>query len=166
MGRAARALPFLAAGLLAAVPAPAQTMIALGETVSLDFAGLDRGRPYPVPGADAVYLHVSVSERRITALRGGVVLHSFPVGVGKGGSLRGADGTVWEWDTPTGIFEVGRKRKDPVWYRPDWYYVEKGRPVPPADSPARYARGMLMRNEDIAVLYDLVDVGTEVIVTP
>lgn len=185
------------ATLSVAAPARAQTMSAVGETISVDFAGLAPGAAYVLPESRAVYLHVSVSERRITAYRAGEVLHRFPVGVGKGGSLRRLDGTAWEWTTPTGIFEVGRMKEDPIWYRPDWHYVEKGLPIPPADAEERYARGMLgdyalyisdeiaihgtydessvgrasshgclrMLNDDIAVLYGLVDIGTRVIVT-
>ncbi len=189
----------LAAGFLAVAPisSPAQTMTALGETISVDFASQAPGAPYASPGSEAVYLHVSVSDRRITAYRGEVVLHHFPVGVGKGGTLQRLDGTEWEWTTPTGLFEVGRMKEDPVWYRPDWYYVENGLPIPPAGAEERYARGMLgdyalyisdeiaihgtydpssvgrasshgclrMHNDDIAVLYDLVEIGTTVIVT-
>ncbi|MBW3661105.1 MAG: L,D-transpeptidase [Gemmatimonadetes bacterium] len=198
MSRAPSAVLALAAAFLAAAPASAQTMTALGETITVDFAGEAPGTPYASPESHAVYLHVSVSERQITVRRGGEVLHRFPVGVGKGGTLRRLDGTAWEWDTPTGIFEVGRKKEDPVWYRPDWYYAEKGLTVPPAYSDERYARGMLgdyalyisdeiaihgtsdessvgrasshgclrMLNEDVAIVFALVDIGTKVIVTP
>lgn len=184
--------------LAAPRPAPAQTLVAFGESIELDYAGSPAGVPYPGAGSDQVFLHVSISDRSVTVHRGDETLHRFPVGVGKGGTLRRLDGSVWEWDTPDGIFEVGRKKKDPVWYRPDWYYLEKGLPTPPAYSEERYARGMLgdyalyisdeiaihgtqdrssvgraashgclrMTNEDIAVVFALVEVGTRVIVTP
>jgi lipoprotein-anchoring transpeptidase ErfK/SrfK len=39
------------------------------------------------------------------------------------------------------VFSVGRKEVDPVWYAPDWHFVEKGRAVPAPDSPKRYFPG-------------------------
>ena len=141
--RILRLPPLLVAALLAAAPASAQSLVALGESVDLDYAGSAAGVPYPGARVDRIYLHVSVGERRITVYRDGEPIHRFPVGVGKGGTLQRLDGTAWEWDTPTGIFEVGRKKEDPVWYRPDWYYVERRQPIPPEYADERYARGML-----------------------
>ncbi len=92
---------------------------------------------------DSITLLVSVSERRLSVQRGGEVLHRFPVGVGTGERLKGAQGDGWNFSTPTGVFEIGRKKKDPVWYAPDWFYVERGQPVPPAYSEVRYRRGVL-----------------------
>lgn len=184
----------LASGSLFGLPAAhGQGLLALGESIEVDYA-----RDADAFGSDEVYLHVSVSDRRLTVYRGEELLHRFPVGVGKGGTLRRLDGAVWEWSTPSGIFEVGRKKEDPRWYAPDWYYLEKGVPVPPAYSEARYLGGMLgdyalylsdeiaihgtenrssvgraashgclrMFNEDVAIVFPLVEIGTKVIVTP
>lgn len=92
---------------------------------------------------DPITLLVSVSERELSVRRGGAVLYRFPVGVGTGSSLRRAEGEAWDFSTPTGVFEIGRKKEDPVWYAPDWYYVERGLPIPRAYSPARYISGPL-----------------------
>jgi len=45
--------------------------------------------------------------------------------------------------TPSGLFRVRRKEKDPVWIAPDWYYVEKGLRVPSPDSPSRRIPGAM-----------------------
>ena len=92
---------------------------------------------------DPITLLVSVSERQLSVRRGEELLYRFPVGVGTGSSLRRAGGEAWDFSTPTGVFEIGRKKQDPVWYAPDWYYVERDLPIPPAYSPARYRRGIL-----------------------
>jgi L,D-transpeptidase YbiS len=93
-------------------------------------------------GTAPVHLVVSISERALAVHRGETILLRFPVGVGTGDRL-GDSGGGWEFSTPTGVFEIGRKKKDPVWYAPDWYYVERGEPIPPAYSDERYQRGML-----------------------
>lgn len=184
--------------LAIASAARGQTFLAIGESILLDHAGGLQGAPYRGPHAEHVWIHVSVSARKLSVYRGEEQLHAFPVGVGTGGKLHRLDGGIWDWNTPTGIFEVGRKKKDPVWYAPDWHYLEKGRPPPPADSPNRYITGALgdyalyiddeiaihgtqdrssvgrpsshgclrMYNEQIAVLYELVSIGTKVIITP
>src|SRR5512145_2399569 len=123
--------------------AGAQTLFALGETAYLDFSGTMPGAAYTAPGADEVYLHVSIEQRELTVRQGSAVLHRFPVAVGKGAYLRhrDADNGGWLFETPAGVFSVGRKEEDPVWYAPDWHFIEKGRPVPPANSPLRYYPG-------------------------
>jgi len=76
-------------------------------------------------------------------MREGEVLYRFPVAVGKGAYLRhrDAENGGWLFETPAGVFTVGRKEQNPVWYAPDWFYVEKGLRVPPADSSKRYFPG-------------------------
>jgi lipoprotein-anchoring transpeptidase ErfK/SrfK len=146
MPRLALILGLLLAAALMPVSAPTargQTLLALGESILLDHAGALQGAAYRAPDADEVWLHVSVSKRRLAVQRGDEVLHVFPVGVGTGGTLRKLDGGSWEWDTPTGIFEVGRMKKDPAWYAPDWHWLEKGLRPPPAGDPRRYIPGAL-----------------------
>jgi L,D-transpeptidase YbiS len=142
MPAAARLL--IALGVLGAPSAlQGQTLFALGETAYLDFAGTMPGAAYTAPGADEVFLHVSIDKRELTVRRGSEVLHRFPVAVGKGAYLRhrDAENGGWLFETPAGVFSVGRKEEDPVWYAPDWHFIEKGRPVPPANSPLRYFPG-------------------------
>lgn len=126
-----------------ASPLAAQTLFTLGETAILDFAGTMPGSAYAVPGAEEVYLHVSISERRLSVMRGGEPVYTFPVAVGKGAFLRHRDASNggWLFETPSGVFTVGRKEPDPVWYAPDWYFIEKGEAIPSVESPDRYFPG-------------------------
>ena len=38
---------------------------------------------------------------------------------------------------PHGRFEVLRKKRDPVWTKPDWAFVEEGKPLPESWSERR-----------------------------
>ncbi|CAN5323128.1 hypothetical protein BH18GEM1_BH18GEM1_12290 [soil metagenome] len=142
IGRVAlSALPLLTPPLAAS--AQGQTILAFGETAVLDFSEEQQGSIYAGPQADDIYLHVSLSHRQLAVRKGSEILHRFPVGIGTGARLARRDGEGWRFDTPTGVFTIGRKKKDPVWYVPDWHYVERDLPVPPAYSDERYIHGAL-----------------------
>ncbi len=51
----------------------------------------------------------------------------------------------WLFRTPRGRHRVVRKIEDPVWTKPDWAFIEEGKPVPPPDAPTRKVRGKLGR---------------------
>ncbi len=36
----------------------------------------------------------------------------------------------WVFDTPRGEFKVESKTRNPVWRKPDWAFIEEGKPVP------------------------------------
>ncbi len=135
------------ASVLGARPADGQTFMALGEVAYVDYAGMAPGGAYHAPGDDETYLQVSIGERRLRVLKGSEVLHEFPVAVGKGAYLRhrDAENGGWLFETPVGVFSVGRKETDPVWYAPDWHFIEKGMAVPSSDSTRRYFPGEMGR---------------------
>ena len=140
----ARVIPILGLVLaIASAEVRGQTLLALGESILVDPADGIQGTAYRSPAAEEVWLHVSVADRKLAVWRGGERLRVFPVGVGTGGTLRRLDGSSWDWSTPTGIFEVGRKKKDPVWYAPDWHYLERGLRPPPPNDPSRNLPGAL-----------------------
>ena len=54
-----------------------------------------------------------------------------PCSAGSGHVLsEGAGGRVWVFDTPRGAFRVLSKIRNPVWKKPDWAFVEEGKPIP------------------------------------
>ena len=57
--------------------------------------------------------------------------------------LKNGDAQQWLFKTPRGEFRVQGKLTSPVWRKPDWAFVEEGLPVPPANHPSRYERGVL-----------------------
>ncbi|MFN2431241.1 MAG: L,D-transpeptidase [Gemmatimonadota bacterium] len=186
--------------LLAVLPTPAaaQSLVAAGEEVFLDVLGSVPGNEYTLPGTDEYYLRVVVAENSIYLMRGKQLIERYPVATGKGSFLEYnlSQGGGWKFDTPVGVYTVGRKETDPVWYAPDWFYVEKGRRPPAPNSPKRYFPGdmgahaiylgdglaihgtknqasvgrpvshgcMRMAKDDIAEVYELIEVGTKVLI--
>ncbi len=51
-------------------------------------------------------------------------------------------GRKWVFDTPKGEFNVLNKTENPVWKKPDWAFIEEGKPVPKNYSE-RFEYGML-----------------------
>lgn len=49
----------------------------------------------------------------------------------------------WLFRTPKGIFRIKGKLTDPLWRKPDWYFVGAGLPVPPPTHESRFEYGVL-----------------------
>jgi lipoprotein-anchoring transpeptidase ErfK/SrfK len=128
-------------------------------------------RPNSPAGTEVV---VNLSDRRTYVYKGGEVIASYPIAIGKEG-----------WETPTGTFRVTNMQPYPIWQHPITGKVFPSGP----DSPlgARWigfwsdgrneigfhgtpdihllgsaiSHGCLrMRNEDVRLLYEQVEVGT------
>ena len=67
--------------------------------------------------------------------------------VAKGPASTGTDKELrrglrqWLFRTPRGRHKVLRKIVDPVWTKPDWAFIEEGKPIPPPNSPIRKVKG-------------------------
>jgi lipoprotein-anchoring transpeptidase ErfK/SrfK len=108
----------------------------------------------PSPVAER-HIVVSLEEHRLYVVENGRAHWSAVIGTGTGTRLAGA-GQTWDFSTPRGMFRVQVKQKDPVWFLPDWYFVERGERVPPPDSPLRRREGelgtsALFLGEEIAI---------------
>jgi L,D-transpeptidase YbiS len=57
--------------------------------------------------------------------------------------LKASGNRQWLFKTPRGMFKVTVKLKNPVWYKPDWAYLEEGLAIPSRYSPQRYQEGVL-----------------------
>jgi lipoprotein-anchoring transpeptidase ErfK/SrfK len=131
--RAAAALLIAAAGL-DALPAHAQApanRAAGGPRVRS--AAVERGRHVVV---------IDLDSNRLFFTRGRRVLWSAPVGTGTGLRLE-TDRNAWDFKTPNGTFHVAFKAIEPDWVAPDWYFLERGLPIPPQNDPKRrFPRGL------------------------
>jgi lipoprotein-anchoring transpeptidase ErfK/SrfK len=48
----------------------------------------------------------------------------------------------WVFDTPRGEFKIESKTRHPVWRKPDWVFIEEGKPIP-KNVPDRLEEGAL-----------------------
>lgn len=137
-----------------------------------------------------IYLEIDQTNTRLYVKMGTQVLYDFPIVCGKGYSPR-ETGRVRRFSTPRGILKVISKETNPVWIPPPWHWTERGIPPPPVRrgipgilgkyrlnlgdgygihgtaggwiSPGRYSHGCIRMNaRDLAIVFKLCDVGTEV----
>jgi hypothetical protein len=97
----------------------------------------------PVPVPDRKFVVVDVERNELRFMDGERVLWRAPVGTGTGFRLSTRSGRQWQFHTPSGTMQVQYKELNPAWFRPDWWFIENKRPVPPQDSPLRKEEGGL-----------------------
>ncbi|MGN6186984.1 MAG: L,D-transpeptidase [Thermoanaerobaculia bacterium] len=115
----------------------AATLVAATPLFAQDIEGL----PDSASRAGKV-ITIDVSKNEIYYFNDGELVRKAPVATGSDKVLRKGR-RVWWFRTPRGRHEVLRKIKDPVWRKPDWAFVEEGKPIPPANSPLREERGTM-----------------------
>jgi hypothetical protein len=101
------------------------------------------GLPPEAPRTGMV-ITIDLSTNTLFLVKDGSVVSRSPAATGTERVLRKGS-RVWAFHTPRGHLRVLRKIIDPVWRKPDWAYVEAGKPVPPPDSPRRLVRNHLGR---------------------
>jgi len=84
------------------------------------------------------YLIISTSDNEVTLMYKSEVLHRGRCSTGSFVLLKAPDSRQWLFRTPRGQFKVNVKLKDPSWYKPDWAYIEEGKPIPSIYSPTRW----------------------------
>ena len=78
-----------------------------------------------------VYVTVDAVENRLQVKRGDAVLRDASCSAGTGSVLEDPKtGRRWVFDTPRGARTVLEKRKDPVWTKPEWAFIEEGEAPP------------------------------------
>jgi L,D-transpeptidase YbiS len=89
------------------------------------------------------YIVIDQSNNRLHFRRGDEVLHKAVCSSGSGMILRDQEGRrEWVFDTPRGAFRVLSKTENPVWKKPDWAFIEEGKPIP-RDPGERIEYGVL-----------------------
>jgi len=90
------------------------------------------------------YIVIDRYNNRLWLRRGSEIRLEAVVSAGSGTVLRESGGQQREWtfDTPAGRFEVLSKRKNPIWTKPDWAFLEEGQ-EPPDNFAERREKGSL-----------------------
>jgi lipoprotein-anchoring transpeptidase ErfK/SrfK len=74
---------------------------------------------------------VDTAQNQISLVRGSQVIAQAKCSTGSGLELKDTKGNrTWTFETPRGYFRVLSKVSNPVWYRPDWAFIEEGSPIP------------------------------------
>jgi L,D-transpeptidase YbiS len=104
----------------------------------LEPSGRERSEPDSVQRAlrrlepRGTYVVIDRSNNVLWVRRSGEVLREAVVSTGSGTVLRETSGQEREWvfDTPTGAHTILDERRNPVWVKPDWAFLEEGRQPP------------------------------------
>lgn len=89
------------------------------------------------------YLVVSTADNRFRLMQKDQVVREGLCSTGSYVRLEADGQQQWTFQTPRGAFRILKKTEKPVWNKPDWAFVEEGRPVPPLGAPERIERGVL-----------------------
>jgi L,D-transpeptidase YbiS len=88
------------------------------------------------------HLIVDLLRNQLFYKQGEEIIKEFIVSTGKDSTLI-YQGRQWMFKTPSGVLRILKKIKDPVWYKPDWAFIEENKLIPPRDSKERLIRGVL-----------------------
>lgn len=90
------------------------------------------------------YIILDQTHNRLYLMRQNEQLMEAVCSAGSGMVLMEGNGKkrTWVFDTPRGVFGVLRRVENPVWKKPDWAFVEEGKPIPRRDDD-RIEYGML-----------------------
>ncbi len=142
--------------------------------------------------SNKIYLEINLQENNLYVKMSHRTLYVFPVVTGKG-YLPPGSGRHRRFETPRGIMKVIEKEVNPIWHPPAWHWTERGLEAPryrPAirgvlgkrrlllpdgfgihgTSSGRINQGyrshgcIRMKREDIKIVFDLAEVGTEVFI--
>jgi lipoprotein-anchoring transpeptidase ErfK/SrfK len=113
-----------------------------GRVARRERARLEAALARKVPGG--TYIVIDQTHNRLYLKRGERVLLEAVCSGGSGMVLKESGGgkRTWIFDTPRGVFRVTYKTENPVWKKPDWAFVEEGRPIP-SDQSERFEYGVL-----------------------
>ena len=89
------------------------------------------------------YILINTSENRFVLRNAKDTIRTGMCSTGKDEILIYPNGTRKPFKTPKGMFSVLLKRRDPVWTKPDWAFIEEGKKPPSARSAERYDEATL-----------------------
>lgn len=82
-------------------------------------------------GPHGTYVVVDQTHNRLYVKRDDAIVRTAVCSAGSGMVLReGEAGRKWVFDTPRGLYKVRNRVSNPIWKKPDWAFVEEGKPIP------------------------------------
>jgi L,D-transpeptidase YbiS len=91
---------------------------------------------------DGTFISIDLSTNHAYLFVDGMLVKKSRCASGSEKTLEYGD-DMWLFRTPRGHLKVLHKIVDPIWRKPDWAFVEEGKPIPPPDSPDRLVHGKL-----------------------
>jgi L,D-transpeptidase YbiS len=77
------------------------------------------------------YVVIDQTQNRLYLMNDDKVVRTAVCSAGSGMILKDSGGKKkWVFDTPRGVFKVRNKIANPIWKKPDWAFVEEGKPIP------------------------------------
>ncbi len=89
------------------------------------------------------YIVINSTENNFQLYSGGNLVREGVCSTGSYVKLEYNDKQQWVFRTPKGMLKIRNKTKFPVWKKPDWAFIEEGKPVPSPNHPSRYEYGVL-----------------------
>lgn len=79
-----------------------------------------------------IFIVVDTAQNLVYLRQGTKTMYTAVASTGSGARLQDPQHSLKDWvfDTPRGIFSITGKVADPVWFKPDWAFIEEGRPIP------------------------------------
>ncbi len=77
-----------------------------------------------------IYLVISLAENRLYVKIGTKTVKRYTVSTGKGRTILKSTGKPYNFLTPRGKMVIEKKERNPVWFKPDWAWLETGAPLP------------------------------------
>lgn len=87
---------------------------------------------------------IDTGSNRLYLRNGTQVIREAIVSCGSGNILPNPKGKEWVFDSPRGERTIQGKKTNPIWTKPDWAFVEEGKPIPKRrDDPERFEENVL-----------------------
>ena len=79
-----------------------------------------------------MFVVVDTAENRVYLKNGAKTLYTAVASTGSGSRLQDPRNPEkgWIFNTPRGIFSITGKIANPIWFKPDWAFIEEGLPIP------------------------------------
>ena len=79
-----------------------------------------------------LYIVIDTSGNRLYLKKGEQTMLEAVVSCGSGNILTEPSGKkrTWVFDTPRGEYSIKSKIVNPIWVKPDWAFIEEGKPIP------------------------------------